>query len=284
MRTRSILGIFFGFVLGTEAAVAQVATSPSYALSGEEFVAAAGGGSSPSIIVQGRVAYGALGIVAPGASASATRQASSTFVHLFDPLGGSGPLLFGLSTAQGPTGGGTPVAIQGARFQGAATAQFGPTTVPTLQASSTRLFTAAPASSLPIPAGPVALTVTDGGGSTAVQGGFLYVPTVRASDDVVPGSDVLVRYFGPAGNGFGYALALGSVPPTVFPGISGFLQVNVFTLVFLRSSPYLPDGTRAFQYPTPPASTLSGATVYWQSIDFPPVVPEFSNLVSTTFL
>lgn len=284
MRTRAILSTVLALSAAAGATPAQIASSATRALWAEEIVSVAAGESSPGAPNAGRAAYGALGPIAPGEGASANLQAFSGFVHLFGPFDGSGPIVFGVSPPQGPTAGGTVVAIQGVRFQGPGTAAFGSVPVTTLPISGTRLLTVSPASGLPVLAGSVQLAVGDAGGVAAVPRGFRYVPAAFASTGVVPGGDVLVQYFGPAGNLFGYAMSLGSLPPFPFPGIAGFLQVDLLGLVFVRSSAFLADGTRTFQYATPASASLSGATVYWQPVLLPPSVPAFGNLAATSFL
>ncbi|HET6201426.1 MAG TPA: IPT/TIG domain-containing protein [Planctomycetota bacterium] len=283
MRTASILSIGLAAAIGAGTSRAQVASTSSYSLSSLELVAFAAGGSSPGAGASARAGYGALGSVAVGEAASPTRQGFSNFLHAFDPFGGTGPILFDVSPAQGPTGGGTAVELRGARFQAAGTAGFGSVGVPSPATSPTRAVATSPASGSPIPAGPVLLVRTDGGGAAALPGGFRYVPAVLASSGVVPGNDVLVRWFGPAGNAFAYALSIGSFPPFPLANIGGFLQLDPLGVVFVSTSAYMSDGSQSFQYPTPPSPALSGATVFWQSVVLPPTSPEFSNLGSTSF-
>lgn len=264
---------------------AQIAVSSNYTLSGEEVLAVAGGASSPGAAgAAARAAHGSLGSLAPGEGLSSTRKAASSFVSEFDLFGGSGPIVFGLNPAQGPTAGGTASQIQGARFSGVGLVQFGTTATLAFPSSSTRLVATSPPSPMPIAAGAVDLTVSSGTGSTVVPQGYVYVPAVASSDDLVPGGEVRVRYFGPAGSAFGYAMSLGAIAPTPFMGIAGYMQVDPLGLVFVRSSTFLGNGSREFLYPTPASPVLAGATVYWQPVLLAPSAPEFGNLANTTFL
>ena len=286
MRNRISLSIGLAAALGAASARAQVASSPGFAASSVEFVAAAAGASSPGSGTPARAAYGAIGSCAPGESASATRQAFSSLLHAFNPFGGFGPVVFQVNPAQGPTTGGIGVGIQGARFQPAGAAVFGPSGVATSATSPTRTYGTVPVSASAIPAGPVRLVVGDSGGVAVIPEGFRYLPTVLGSGGVIPGNDVLVRHYGPAGNAFVQALSFGSAPATPVPGVAGFLQLNVQFpfLIFLVVSNYGPDGTAPVQFPTPANPALSGATFYWQSVVLPPTAPQFSNLATTSFL
>ncbi|HET6201429.1 MAG TPA: hypothetical protein VFI25_01360 [Planctomycetota bacterium] len=284
MKTKVFLAMGLAAAIGAGSTPAQIAASPNFALAGEETVAIVGGGSSPGTGgAPARAAYGALGSLAPGEGASSNRQALSSFLCEFSPFAGTGPMVFGVNPGQSSTSGGIPVEIQGVRFLGVGTAQFGPTAVLTFPTSPTRTVSVVPPSGLGIPEGLVPLTVTSGGGIASLPNGFLYFPAVLASGDLVPGGDVLVRYFGPPGNGFGYAMSLGSVAPLPLSGIGGFLQLDLSGLLFVRASTFLADGSKEFQYPTPPSPALAGVTVYWQPILFPPSLPEFGNLANTTF-
>ncbi len=286
MRNRTVLAIGLAAALGAGTARAQVASSSAFAVSSVEFVAAAAGASSPGSGTPARAAYGAIGSCAPGESASATRQAFSSLLHAFNPFGGFGPVVFQVNPAQGSTGGGTGIEIQGARFQPAGAAVFGLSGVATSAASPTRTYATSPASASAIPPGPILLVVGDAGGVAVIPDGFRYLPTVLGSSGVVPGNDVLVRHYGPAGNPFVQALSFGSAPATPVPGVAGYLQLDVQFpfLIFLVVSVYGPDGTAPVQFPTPPNPALSGMTFYWQSVVLPPTPPEFSNLGTTSFL
>ncbi|MCI0586102.1 MAG: hypothetical protein L0323_04580 [Planctomycetes bacterium] len=286
MRNKKTLAIGLAAALGAAAAPAQVASSPGFAASSVEIVAAAAGASSPGSGAPGRAAYGAIGSAAPGESASATVQAFSSLLDAFNPFGGSGPLVFRVNPAQGPTGGGTGIEIQGARFQPAGAAVFGPSGVATSATSPTRTYGMAPVSASAIQQGPVTLVVGDAGGTAVLPQGFRYLPAVLGSGGVIPGNDVLVRHYGPAGNAFVQALSFGSAPATPVPGLAGYLQLNVQFpfLIFLVVSNYGPDGTAPVQFPTPANPALSGTTFYWQSVVLPPTAPEFSNLATTSFL
>ncbi|MGH7151089.1 MAG: IPT/TIG domain-containing protein [Planctomycetota bacterium] len=285
MKPRTSLSIGLASAMLAGSLRAQLAVSSNYSLTGEEVLAVTVGASSPGAGgASARAAHGALGSLAPGEGLSSTRKASSSFVSAFDLFGGSGPLVFGLNPAQGPTAGGTASQIQGARFQGVGLVQFGTTATLAFPSSSTRLVATSPPSAGLIAAGPVDLTVTSGTGSTVVPKGYVYVPGVSSSDDLVPGGEVRVRYFGPAGSAFGYAMSLGSIPPVPLSGIAGYMLVDPLGLVFVRSSTFLGNGSREFLYPTPASPVLAGATVYWQPVLLPPSAPEFGNLANTTFL
>lgn len=277
------IGLVAGMLAGSLRA--QVAVSSNYTLTGEEVLAVTAGASSPGAGgAAARAAHGALGSLAPGEGLSVTRKASSSFVSEFDLFGGSGPIVFGLNPAQGPTAGGTASQIQGVRFLGVGLVQFGPTATLAFPSSSTRLVATSPPSLMPIPAGSVDLTVTSGTGSTVVPKGYVYVPAVSSSDDMVAGGEVRVRYFGPAGSAFGYAMSLGSIPPVPVAGIAGYMQVDPLGMVFVKTAVFQGNGSREFLYPTPASPALAGATVYWQPILLPPSAPEFGNLANTTFL
>ncbi|MCI0588153.1 MAG: IPT/TIG domain-containing protein [Planctomycetes bacterium] len=277
------IGLAAGILAGSVRA--QIAVSSIYSLTGEEVLTVTVGASSPGAGgAAARAAHGALGSVAPGEGLSSTRKSASGFVSEFDLFGGSGPIVFGVNPAQGPTTGGTATQIQGARLSGVGIVQFGATAVAVGPSSPTRLVATSPPSLALIAAGAVDLTVTSVAGSTVVPKGYMYVPGVSSSDDMVPGGDVRVRYFGPAGSAFGYAMSLGSIPPLPFMGIAGFLQLDPLGLLFVRSSTFLGNGSREFLYPTPADPALAGATVYWQPVLLPPGTPEFGNLANTTFL
>jgi IPT/TIG domain-containing protein len=285
MKTLTSLSIGLAGAMLAGSVRAQIAVSSNYLLSGEELLAVTAGASSPGAGgTAARAAHGALGSLAPGEGLSSTRKAASSFVNEFNLFGGSGPIVFGLNPAQGPTAGGTASLIQGVRFSGVGLVQYGTTATLAFPSSSTRMVATAPPSLMPIPAGPVDLTVTSGTGSTGVPKGFFYVPAVASSDDMVPGGEVRVRYFGPAASAFGYAMSLGSIPPVPFGGIGGYLQVDPLGLIFVRTSTFLGNGSREFLYPTPASPALTGATVYWQPVLLPPGAPEFGNLANTTFL
>lgn len=264
---------------------AQVAVSANYFLIGDEFVAVSGGGSSAgSGQIDARVAFAALGSLAPGASASMNAQEFSAFLALFDPLGGSGPLVFSVEPVHGGTLGGTTITVVGARFQTSGSAQLGLGVVPTRFDSATRVTVVTPPSMFSIPEGPVDLMIVDAGGSTTKPGGFLYTPAVLASDGVIPGNRTLVRHVGEVG-GFYWSLGLEPGPPTIVPGISGFLQLTGPTIVYTAGDTYGPDGFKDMLFTSPPDPSLSGQTFYWQDLAvFPSGAQEFSNLASTTFL
>src|SRR5262245_6696675 len=105
---------------------AQIEVSSIYSLPADEVPSVQAGASSPGAGgAAARAAHGALGSVASGEGLSSTRKSASGFVSEFDLFGGSGPIVFGVNPAQGPTTGGTACQIQGARLSGVGVVQFG---------------------------------------------------------------------------------------------------------------------------------------------------------------
>jgi alpha-tubulin suppressor-like RCC1 family protein len=116
------------------------------------------------------------------------------------------PTVTELSVKAGPSAGGTSVTITGTEFTDATAVSFGAGSVTSFEVNSATSITAV---SPPGPAGPVDVTVTSVGGSSAIstKGRFQYLPAVEG---VTPGSGPLAGHVSVTVSGSGFAMGAGA--------------------------------------------------------------------------
>lgn len=152
------------------------------------------GGTATSVSVQVSVAANATPGPATITLAKPTGPPSAAVFTILSPgqAAAQGPSIKSLSTAVSPTAGGVVVVITGANFDANTQVKFGGVAASTVTfVSSTQLNVTVPAEN----AGTVDITVTNGGGTTTLSGGFMFggpVPAISPAGGVTvnPGAQV----------------------------------------------------------------------------------------------